>query len=625
MRKNSDVAKLLYKIADLLEIQNVQWKPQAYRKAAQSVESYPEDIADVAKEEKLKDVPGIGEHIAQKIEEYLKTGKLSYFEKLKKEMPIAEELFHLEGIGPKTIKLLYQKLKIKTLADLKKAAQQGKISAIPGMGEKKQQQMLEGIGRLQTRAPHRFLLGEAAPMVEDIVAYLKKVPGVEKVTPAGSYIRGKETVGDVDVLVVGQHHQKITKTRPYLISSSDPRPEGRGFTASHKWGRVFGIENLALKCGVLSTPRKISNARFSIMDAFVSMNDVAKVLAHGASKSSIRLSNGLQVDARVVDRDQYGSALQYFTGSKEHSVALRKYALKKGLTLSEYGLFTVKGRKLVASKTEEEIYKKLGMQWMPPEMRENRGEIELALKHKIPRLVELDDINGDFQTQTNWSDGAHSIEEMAKKAKSLGWKFVTITDHVGGIGIVNPLDEKRLAKQAVEVEKAEKKVGIRIFKGAEIDINKNGELALSKAACKKLDVVLMSIHSAFRIPSSEMTKRICSAMENYPVNVFGHPTGRLINQREGVEFDADKVFETARERGVFLEINGQPSRMDLSDVHIHAAREIGCAFAVSSDAHSTEQLEYVKYGVINARRGWLEKRHVLNTRTVAQIEKTLMG
>lgn len=568
MRKNSDVAKLLYKIADLLEIQNVQWKPQAYRKAAQSVESYPEDIADVAKKEKLKDVPGIGEHIAQKIEEYLKTGKLSYFEKLKKEMPIAEELFHIEGIGPKTIKLLYQKLKIKTLADLEKAAQQGKISAIPGMGEKKQQQMLEGIGRVQTRAPHRFLLGEATPMVEDIVSYLKKVPGVEKVMPAGSYLRGKETVGDVDVLIVGQHHQKI-------------------------------------------------------MDAFVSMNDVAKVLAHGASKSSIRLSNGLQVDARVVDKEQYGSALQYFTGSKEHSVALRKYALKKGLTLSEYGLFRVKNKKLVVRKTEEEIYKKLGMQWMPPEMRENRGEIELALKHKIPRLVELGDINGDFQTQTNWSDGAHSIEDMAKKAKSLGWKFLTITDHVGGIGIVNPLDEKRLAKQAVEIEKTEKKVGIRIFKGAEIDINKNGGLALSKAACKKLDVVLMSIHSAFRMPSAEMTKRVCAAMENYPVTVFGHPTGRLINQREGVEFDADKVFETAKERGVFLEINGQPSRMDLSDVHIHGARKIGCSFVVSSDAHSTEQLEYVKYGIINARRGWLEKRHVLNTKTVAQIEKAL--
>lgn len=568
MRKNSDVAKLLYKIADLLEIQNVQWKPQAYRKAAQNVESYPEDIADVMKEGKLKDVPSVGEHIAQKIEEYLKTGKLSYFEKLKKEMPIAEELFHLEGIGPKTIKLLYQKLKIKTLADLKKAARQGKISAIPGMGEKKQQQILEGIGRLETRPPHRFLLGEAAPMVDDIVAYLKRVPGVEKAMPAGSYIRGKETIGDVDVLVVGQNHKKI-------------------------------------------------------MDAFVSMSDVAKVLAHGASKSSIRLSNGLQVDARVVDKDQYGSALQYFTGSKEHSVALRKLALKKGLTLSEYGLFTVKGKKLVASKTEEEVYKKLGMQWMPAEMRENRGEIELALKHKIPHLVELGDINGDFQTQTNWSDGAHSIEEMAKKAKSLGWEFVTITDHVGGIGIVNPLDEKRLAKQVVEVEKAEKKVGIRIFKGAEIDINKNGELALSKAACKKLDVVLMSIHSAFRMSSAEMTKRICNAMENYPVTVFGHPTGRLINQRDGVEFDADKVFETAKERGVFLEINGQPSRMDLSDVHIYAAREMGCSFVVSSDAHSTEQLEYVKYGVVNARRGWLEKWHVLNTRTLTQIEKIL--
>ncbi len=568
MRKNSEVAKILYQIADLLDIQNVQWKPQAYRKAAQSVESYPEDIADVAKERKLKDVPSVGEHIAQKIEEYLTTGKSSYFEKLKKEMPVAEELFHLEGIGPKTIKLLYQKLKIKTLPDLKKAAQQGKISKLEGMGEKKQQQILESIGRLQTWAPHRFLLGEASLMVEDIISYLKKVQGVEKAMPAGSYLRGKETVGDVDVLIVGQNNKKI-------------------------------------------------------MDVFVSMNDVAKVLAHGESKSSVRLSNGLQVDTRVVDKNYYGSALQYFTGSKEHSVALRKLALKKGLTLSEYGLFTVKGKKRVAGTTEEEIYKKLNMQWMPPEMRENRGEIELALKHKIPKLIEWGDIHGDFQTQTNWSDGAHSIEEMAKKAQQLGWKFVTITDHVGGIGIVNPLDEKRLAKQAVEIDKVQKKSGIRIFKGAEIDITKTGELALPKAACKKLDVVLMSIHSAFRMPSSEMTKRICTAMENYPVNVFGHPTGRLINQRDGVEFDADKVFETAKECGVFLEINGQPSRMDLSDVHVHAARELGCSFAISSDAHAKEQLEYVKYGVVTARRGWLEKKHVLNTKTLAQIEKLL--
>ncbi len=568
MRKNAQVAALLYKIADLLEIQGALWKPQAYRKAAHSVETYPDDIANVAKEGKLKDIPGVGEHIAQKIEDYLKTGRLTYFEKLKKEMPVAEELFHLEGIGPKTIKLLYQKLKVKTLADLKKAAQQGKISTIPGMGEKKQQQMLEGIGRLQTRVPHRFLLGEAAPMVGDLVNALKKVPGIENVTPAGSYLRGKETVGDVDLLIVGKNHRKI-------------------------------------------------------MDSFVAMKDVARVLAHGESKSSIRLSNGLQVDARVVSQNQYGSALQYFTGSKDHSVALRKFALKKGLTLSEYGLFTVKGKKLVAGKTEEEIYKKLSMQWMPPEMRENRGEIGLALKHQVTKLVELKDINGDFQTQTTWSDGAHSIEEMAKTAKQLGWKFITITDHVGGIGIAHPLDEKRLVQQAAEIDKAQKKVGIRIFKGAEIDITKKGELALSTAACKKLDVVLMSIHSAFRMSSMEMTKRICAAMENYPVNVFGHPTGRLINQREGVEFDTDKVFETAKERGVFLEINGQPSRMDLADVHVMAARERGCSFAISSDAHSKEQLEYVKYGVINARRGWLEKRHVLNTRSVAQVEKML--
>jgi len=569
MRKNALVAEIFFEIADLLEIQEVQWKPQAYRKAAQSIESLTEDIVVLAQEHRLKNIPGVGEALAEKIDEIVKTGKLKYLDSLRKQVPIrVEELSQIEGLGPKTLKLLYKELKVKNLQDLKRAAKAGKIRQLKGLGEKKEQLILEGIGRVAQRVPGRILLGQAVPIAEDIISLLKKVPGTQSAEVAGSYRRGKETVGDIDILLISTQPKKA-------------------------------------------------------MEVFVSMPEVEKIFAQGSTKSSIRLAHGVQVDVRVLHKEQYGAALQYFTGSKEHSVALRKLALRKGLTLSEYGLFTVKGKKLVASKTEAEIYNKIGLQYVPPEMRENRGEIELALKRKLPELVAFKDIHGDFQTQTTWSDGVHSIEELARYAQSLGWKFLTITDHVGGIGIANPLDEKRLLKQAQEIEKLNKKLAIHIFKGAEIDIKKSGELALSKKACKELDVVLASIHSAFRMSSAEMTKRICSAFENYPVHVFGHPTARLINTRDPVDFYIDKVFQTAKDQGVFLEINGQPARMDLSDMHVHHARELGCSFVISSDAHSKEQLLYTRYAVTTARRGWLEKKHVLNTKTLKEIEKVL--
>src|SRR3989344_449325 len=575
MRKNSHVAAILYEIADLLEIQDVQWKPQAYRKAAQTIESLPEDIADVAKQgtKKLEELPGVGKNIAEKIEELVKKGKLGYLEKLKKQIPIdVGQLMQIEGLGPKTIKRLYKQLKIKTLADLKHAAQEKKMRKLEGMGEKKEQQILESIKRLEKRGPERFLLGHVAPLADEIVQTLKRVPGVQDAIVAGSFRRGKETVGDLDIL--------ITSTQPKTV-----------------------------------------------MEKFITLKGVDKVLAHGDTKSSIRLENGLQIDARVVEKNQYGSALQYFTGSKEHSIALRKIALKKGLTLSEYGLFKIRGKtkskKLLVSKTEEEVYAKLGMQCPPPEMRENLGEIELAQKHKLPKLVEWKDLHGDFQTQTNWSDGAHSMEEMARKAQELGWKFMVITDHVGGIGIVHPLDEKRLAKQGAEIDKLNKKLDIHLFKGAEVDIKANGELALSPSACKKLDVVLASIHSSFRMVNGEMTQRICNAIENYPVHVLAHPTARNIPERDPIDFNLEKVFQTAKDRGVYLEINGQPKRMDLKDSHVQLARELGCKFVISSDAHHRDQLAYLKYGLLTARRGWLEKSDILNTHTIAEIEKQL--
>lgn len=569
MRKNAEVAALLSEIADLLEIKEEAWKPQAYRKAAQAIESLSEDIAVLVKEGRVKEIPGVGDAIAEKITEIVHTGKLEYLTKLRKEVPIAiRELSKVEGLGPKTLKLLYQELKIKNLQDLQKAASLGKIQKLKGLGEKKEQQILQSIQRLEKRGPERMLLGQVTPLAEELLALLRKVPGTVHAEAAGSYRRGRETVGDLDILVLANNSKKV-------------------------------------------------------MDTFTSLKDVDTVLAKGETKSSIRLVQGLQVDLRVLPKDQYGAALQYFTGSKDHNVFLRKLALKKGYTLNEYGLSSLKTGKVVASKTEEEIYTKLGLAYIPPEMRENRGEIDLARNKKMPSLIGFQDIAGDFQTQTDWSDGAQSIEDMALYAQSLGWKFITITDHVGGIGITHPLDEKRLKKQGEEIDRLNKKLDIHIFKGAEIDIMKDGTLALQKKACKQLDVVLASIHSAFRQSSFEMTKRLCNAFETFPVHIFGHPTARLINEREGVDFSIEKVFQCAKDQGVFLEIDGQPSRMDLHDVHIAEAREMGCSFVMSSDAHSKEQLEYIRYSVILGRRGWLEKKDVLNCRSLKEIERIL--
>ncbi|MBI4896300.1 MAG: DNA polymerase/3'-5' exonuclease PolX [Candidatus Aenigmarchaeota archaeon] len=569
MRRNMEVANILNQVALLLEVQNVAWKPKAYRKAAETIENTAEDIDVLVRTGKLQDLPGIGIHIAKKIEEIVKTGKLTYLEKLKKEVPVdIESLSHIEGMGPKTIKLLYDKLHVKNVRDVLNAAQAGKIRDLPGMGEKREQLLLAGAQRLQQQGVLRMPRGFAVPIAEELIKTINKFPGTQKAIVAGSYRRGKDTIGDLDILVVST------------------KPE-------------------------------------ALMHAFTTMRDVAAVLAQGATKSSVRLTNGLQVDVRAVKASQYGSALQYFTGSKEHSVELRKRALKMGYTLSEYGLFTRKDKTRVASKTEEDIYAKLGLQYIPPEMREQRGEIQLAQHKKLPALIEEHNVHGDFQTQTTWSDGANSIPEMIRASQALGWSFVTITDHAGGIGIAHPLDEPRLKKQGKEIDALQKKIDIRIFKGVEADISKNGTLAISKAACNNLDVVLASIHSAFRMPKDEMTKRICTVLETYPVHVLAHPTGRLINTREGVAFDVEKVFQTAKDHDVFLEINGQPSRMDLNDELVHRARELGCKFVISSDAHSADQLRYVDFGVMTARRGWLEKKDVLNTKSVKDIEHIL--
>ncbi|MBI4152936.1 DNA polymerase/3'-5' exonuclease PolX, partial [Candidatus Woesearchaeota archaeon] len=545
----------------------VQFKPRAYQKAARTIESLSESIEEIYNRGELTELPGVGEHIAEKIEELIKTGKLNYYTELKKKLPMdVEQLGKVPGMGPKRIKLLYETLAIKNLNDLKEAAQLHQIRTIKGLGEKVEADILKGIGFADTKTS-RFLLGYVMPLAEEIKTQLEKLEDVSRVEIAGSYRRRKETIGDIDILAV----------------SSKPQ---------------------------------------HVMDYFVHMKEVSDVLAHGSTKSSVRLHNGLQIDLRVVKEREFGSALQYFTGNKEHNVELRKIALKKGFTLNEYGLFTVKRKKWIAGKTEEDIYRKLGVLCVPPEMRENVGELELK---NMPSLIAYGDAQGDFQMHTTWSDGQDSIDSMAKAASALGWKFITITDHVGQVGITKPLTEKRLEKQALEIAKLNKKLDIRIFHGAEVDILKDGTLALSKAWQKKLDVVLASVHLATKMGEKEMTRRLCTALEHERVHILGHPTGRLLEKRKGYAVNLDGVFDCARRNNVFLDIDCHPERMDLSGEKVKAAKENGCSFAVSTDAHSIAELKFLHLGEAIARRGWLEKKDVLNMYPVNYIEKKLGG
>ncbi|MAF99400.1 MAG: DNA polymerase III [Nanoarchaeota archaeon] len=565
--KNIEVAKLLREIGDILELKEIPFKPRAFHKAALTIESMSDDIEDYFKQDKLLDIPSVGKGISKLITEFFETGSMKELKKLRKEVPIdLESLNKVQGLGPKTIKLLYMKLKVKNLDDLKKAAKRGKIESIKGLGKKFQDNLIHEIDVVKSR-PNRMLLGHAYPIADELKERLSQLKSVKQVEIAGSFRRGRETVGDLDILT-------------------------------------------------------ISNNQKEVMDFFTSMKDVKKVLAKGSTRSSIRLDNGLDVDIRVVKGDAFGAALMYFTGSKMHNIQLRKIALKKGLTLNEYGLAGLKDKKRIGARSEEVVYKKLGLKWIPPELRENVGEIELARRNKLPHLVELKDVKGDFQIQTNWSDGAHSIPEMVEKAESLGWKHLTITDHVGNIGVANPLDRKRLLKQIKEIEKLNKSSSIKIFAGAEVDILKNGKLAMDKDVLKKLDVVLGSIHSAFKMSEKEMTNRVISAMENYPFHIFAHPTARRINVREPVALNMEKIADVCKERNIFLEINGQPGRMDLHATHVRMAKQRKCHFSIGSDAHSKEELELVKYGVITARRGGLEKKDILNCWNLKKIEKS---
>ncbi len=565
---NQEIAKVLYEIGEYLEMQGVVFKPRAYEKVAETIESLQEEVADIYRRGGLKaieDISGVGVSIAEKIEELIKTGKLKYYEDLKKKTPVdLSSLTQVQGLGPRKIKALYQKLKIRNLADLEKAAKAGKIARLEGFGPKSEENILKGLKFVKSSGG-RFALGSVLPDILAIRDKLKKLEEVKRIEMAGSVRRRKETVGDADLLVI----------------SDKPKP---------------------------------------VMDYFVSLPEAARVLAHGETKSAITLKNGMNVDVRVVPEESYGAALSYFTGSKDHNVMLRQIAIKKGYTLNEYGLFRgkagAKGR-LVAGRSEEEIYKALDMSYIEPEMREMRGEIELAQKNKLPKLISYGDLKGDLQIQTSWTDGDNSLEEMMNAAIKNGLKYIAITDHTKRLAMARGLDEKRIIQQMKEIDELNKRLKMRgarftILKGTECDILQDGSLDLPDRILAKLDVVGVSVHSLFNLSRREQTERIKKAMRNPNVDILFHPTGRLIQRREPYDADMDEIIKTASETGTILEINGSPDRLDLKDEYIKKCVEAGVKMTIDSDAHNIPHMGVAVYGVAQARRGWATKNDIIN-------------
>ncbi len=561
---NFDYAKILYEIAEFLELkQDNPFKIRAYRKASQNIESLSENLEDIYKANGIKGleaISGIGTHIALKIEEQIKTGKIKAHEQLLKEFPKDFlEVANVPGMGPKTALLVYKKLKIDSVAKLEKAAKAGQLRDIEGMGAKKEKNILRGI-ELKKKMHGRFLIDKATAHAELIVEELSKLKEVKKILPCGSLRRGQETIGDIDILVVSSKPEKI-------------------------------------------------------MDAFTKLDLVKNILAKGETKSSVIMQNNMQADLRVVEEKSFGAAAHYFTGSKGHNIHLRQLALKKGLKVSEYGIF--KGNKQIGGRTEEEMFKEFGLQYIPPELREMRGEFE----QKIPKLVELNDIKGDLHLHTTASDGENSIKEMALAAKEKGYEYILITDHTKSTTIAHGLTEKQMWQHLKDIRKVNKEIkGIEILAGAEVDILPNGELDYSDKLLKELDLVIIAVHSNFKMPKDKMTRRLTYALRKPYVSILAHPSGRLIGQREAYQVDTEEVLRVAKENNVAMEINAHPQRLDLTDIYCKKAKELGVKLVISTDAHSIEDLELMKYGVITARRGWLEKKDVLNTMSLSKLK-----
>lgn len=569
--ENSEFARIFFEVAELLELkgENV-FKIRAYQKAARNVENLSKNLEEIYKSgglKALKEVPGIGESIAEHIEEIIKTGTFKKYQELVKEFPKDfTKLIEVPGIGPKTAMLLLKKLKIDTVEKLEKAVKAGKLRDLPGMGAKKEENILKGI-ELKKKVHGRFLLPDALTYADIVVRALNKIKGVDQIVPAGSLRRWQETIGDIDVLVTSKSPEKI-------------------------------------------------------MDTFTTLPQVNQVLSKGPTKSSVVFKNGMQADVRVVEPKSFGAALHYFTGSKQHNILIREMAVKKGLKISEYGIF--KGEKQIGGKTEEEVFDSVGLPFIPPELRQGTDEIEAAKKNKLPKLVELADIRGDLQMHSKYSDGANTIEEMVEKAKELGYEYIAITDHTKSTRVAGGQTEKEILKELAHIDKLNSKLkGFRILKGAEVDILPDGSLDYPDPVLKELEVVIAAVHSNFKMERSKMTKRIITAFKNKYVNILSHPTGRLIGKRDPYEVDVEEIINAARDTGTYLELNSYPERLDLSDIHCKRAREEGILIAINTDAHAALQLEMMKYGVMTARRGWLEAKDVINTFSIDKLLKTL--
>ncbi len=570
--KNQEIARIFNEIADLLEIKGDNpFRIRAYRRAALNIEGISTSIENLTKEEMLK-IPGIGQDLSDKIENYIKTGHIPILEDLKSEIPEGLlRIMAVPGVGPKTAKMLYDKLDIKDIEDLERLATEHKLSTLPGIKSKTEENILKGIEMLK-RGRERQPIGKVLPLANEIIEYLKKKSPISKINLAGSLRRWKDTIKDIDILAS-------------LASSRDP---------------------------------------ISVMSLFAEMPNVKEVLSKGTTRSSVIIKEGIQVDLRLVDADSYGSALAYFTGSKNHNIKLREMAVKKGLKINEYGIFTEKDNKKLGGKNEEDIYRILGLPYIEPELREDTGEIEAAMDGRLPQLISLEDIQGDLHVHSQWSDGSHTFEELVEAAKSRGYSYFAITDHSKGLGVARGLTEERLMEQVNEVNALNKRLkGFRILQGIEVDIKSNGSLDFDDEILKMLDIVIASIHSGFKQSRDQITSRLIAAIKNPYVNIIAHPTGRLIGERDAYEIDIEDVMNAAREAGTAFEINAYPARLDFNDIYAKKAKELSIPLVISTDAHIITNMDYMKYGVSIARRSWLQKDDVLNTLSIEKLLKRL--
>lgn len=556
--KNQLVASILNEVADLMEMDSVDFRTKAYRRAAHTVEIQSEAIEDIRNEGKLMELPGVGAKIAKKIEEIIDTGSLEYLENLKKEFPVDyDDLMTVEGLGPKGIRQLYQELGVKTLDDLEKQAKNHHIRRLKGMGEKTERNILINLG-FARKSEGRSLLGKILPVARNIKDLLKTLDYVDRVEIAGSIRRMKETVGDIDVLVT-------------------------------------------------------TNKPLEVMDFFTEMEMVDDVVVKGKTKSTVRLKEtGIDVDIRTFEDESFGSALMYFTGSKETNVELRRIAIALGYKLNEYGVFD--SDELVAGTTEREVFNSLGMDYIEPELRENTGEIRAAIDRTLPELVELKQIKGDLQMHTNWSDGKNSVEELAFEAQKMGYEYIAITDHSGDIKSSRYRDERVIKKQMDEIDSVNRKLdGLTVLKGVEANIDSYGYLDVPDKLLKEMDIVVAGIHSGFNQNKHELTRRMLAAIKNEHVNIISHPTGREIQGRKGYELEFERIFEAANEHKTMLEINSRMNRLDLNDMHIKQAVEHEVKLVINTDSHSINELTNMELGVGTARRGWAKKEDIINT------------